>query len=59
MLYQIIFVDENNDVRNGGTYRSSTGESVDIEARRRSDLFTEVSGKRVNWAMSLAMGENR
>jgi len=53
MLYQIILVDTNGDVRNGGRYRATTASAVDIEADRRAKRFTEACGKEINWAMSL------
>ena len=53
MLYQIILVDTNGDVRNGGRYRSTNDSAVDKEANSRSKRFTESCGKEINWAMSL------
>jgi len=53
MLYQIILVDTDGGVRNGGRYRATTASAVDIEADRRAKKFTEACGKEINWAMSL------
>jgi len=53
MLYQIILVDTDGGIRNGGRYRATTASAVDIEADRRAKKFTEACGKEINWAMSL------
>lgn len=53
MLYQIILVDTDGGIRNGGRYRATTTSAVDIEADRRAKKFTEACGKEINWAMSL------
>ena len=53
MLYQIILVDTDGGIRNGGRYRATTASAVDIEADRRAKKFTESCGKEINWAMSL------
>ena len=53
MLYQIILVDTDGGIRNGGRYRATTASAVDIEADRRAKKFSEACGKEINWAMSL------
>jgi len=58
MLYQIILVDSEGDVRNGGRYNATTGSAVDEEADRRAKRFTEACGKEVNWALSLEVGQS-
>ena len=58
MLYQIILVDTDGGVRNGGRYRATTASAVDIEADRRAKRFTEACGKEISWAMSLEVARS-